>query len=112
MIGNALIFCIKAVPKFKPEFSKNAFGYFTKIIFRVFINQITLFKTKNKKLNDWKDREYEKQIIEAGIGFNPNMVQDSKKDSILTNDEESEIYYPTFILDPKTLKVQSIMQRS
>lgn len=108
MVGVALIFCVKAVSKFKPEFSTNAFGYFTKIIFRAFINQITLFKTKSKKLNDWMDKEYEKKIIDAGISFTPDMVQDSKKDTIET--KEPEIIYPVHFLDPETLETISVVE--
>jgi len=110
MIGVALIFCIKAVPKFKPEFSKNAFGYFTKIIFRAFINQITLFKTKNMKLNAWIDKEYEKLVIENGVNFTPGMVQDSKKEYRKKKDDEINKKYPVFILDPKTFEVKSIIE--
>ena len=47
MVGDSVLNCIQALPSFKPEVAKrNAFGYFSLIIFRAFVRRI---KTENLK---------------------------------------------------------------
>lgn len=49
MIGDAVLNCVQALPSFNPEASKkNAFGYFSKIIFRAFLRRIKTENTKTK----------------------------------------------------------------
>lgn len=49
MIGDAILNCVQALPSFKPEQSgKNAFGYFSKIIFRAFVRRIKVENLKTK----------------------------------------------------------------
>lgn len=106
MIGDAIIACLKVInkKKFKPEFSTNAFGYFTKVIFRSFINQITTFKTKSQKLNHWIDIEYEKIVLDSKINFTPDMVQDKKCEKMKIDEEriKKENTGKVYFIDPIT----------
>jgi hypothetical protein len=55
MIDDGKLHCIAAVPKYNPEKSKNAFGYFSRICWRAFLQRIQ----EEKKQNYIKHKNYQ-----------------------------------------------------
>lgn len=56
MIGDGIEACVRKVKKFDPDYSKQAFSYFTMIVWRTFVNRIrveaTQTKTKKKMIEN------------------------------------------------------------
>lgn len=82
MVGDAIIASVRAIPKFDPERSKNAYGFITQCSWFVFVNRIKLEKKQIAiKENMIFDPTFE--FFET-MGQNDEKVKISKQNSIET----------------------------
>jgi DNA-directed RNA polymerase specialized sigma24 family protein len=71
MVGDAIIKMYAALKNknFDVNSEYNPFSYFTTIAFRAFINRIKKEKRLHKAESEYKEREYERYMIEESDGF-------------------------------------------
>ena len=71
MVGDALVKMFTAVKnkKFNVESEYNPFSYFTTIAFHAFINRIKKEKKHTETVNQYRDKVYEQEMLEATDGM-------------------------------------------